>query len=208
MQINESIGAARKYLQGKKTLFCCMTGGLYVLGVWLGFWEWDERVLAMFGLGGLAFLRVALVAKTNTDTHGQSQTGTNGTPTNIIKLPLLMVLPMMLALASGCTAPRDVAGKTLVTTVQSVDAAMQGWGAWVRAGQASAQDEAKVKAFYERYQMAELAAEKAYEAWCASPHGATGEQSAWTTAAAALRAAQKDLLAVLDRTGQQTERKK
>lgn len=203
MQINESIGATKKFLQGKKTLFCCVIGGLYVLGVWLGFWEWDERVLAMFGLGGLAFLRVALVAKTNTDQHGQSQTGTDA-PASGPRTNLLLMLPMMLALASGCTAPRDVAGKTLVTTVQSVDAAMQGWGAWVRAGQASAQDEAKVKAFYERYQTAELAAENAYEAWCAS---GDANKTGWDSAAAALRAAQKDLLGVLDRTGQ-TERKK
>lgn len=54
------MNSLREKLQGKKTYFAVAIGLLYLVGVWAGFWEWDEKVLAAFGLGGIAFLRVAL----------------------------------------------------------------------------------------------------------------------------------------------------
>lgn len=59
----ENLEKARVFLQGKKTYFVTLVGLLYVVGVWAGFWELDEKMLALFGLGGLAFLRSAFAAK-------------------------------------------------------------------------------------------------------------------------------------------------
>jgi hypothetical protein len=47
-------------LSGKKTYFAVAIGILYLAGVWLGFWPFDEKILAAFGLSGLAFLRSAV----------------------------------------------------------------------------------------------------------------------------------------------------
>lgn len=44
-------------LRGKKTYITVAAGLVYVAGCLLGIWDFDERVLAAFGLGGIAFLR-------------------------------------------------------------------------------------------------------------------------------------------------------
>lgn len=47
-------------VSGKKTYLAVAIGGLYLIGCWAGVWEFDEKVLAGVGLGGLAFLRMAV----------------------------------------------------------------------------------------------------------------------------------------------------
>lgn len=54
--------------------------------------------------------------------------------------------------STGCQNPERTAYQSTGVVVLSVDAAMNGWGDYVRAGKASAEDEAKVKAAYLKYQ--------------------------------------------------------
>ena len=48
------------FLQGKKTYFTVAIAILYVGGACLGFWDLSDEVLAVFGLGALAFLRAGI----------------------------------------------------------------------------------------------------------------------------------------------------
>jgi hypothetical protein len=48
------------FLQGKKTYFTVAIAILYVGGAFLGFWDLSDEVLAVFGLGALAFLRAGI----------------------------------------------------------------------------------------------------------------------------------------------------
>lgn len=50
----------RSALKGKKTYLAVAIGLLYLLGVWAGFWKFDETVLGALGLSGLAFLRAGV----------------------------------------------------------------------------------------------------------------------------------------------------
>lgn len=54
--------------------------------------------------------------------------------------------------STGCQNPERTAYQTTGVVVLSVDAAMNGWGDYVRAGKASVDDQAKVKAAYMKYQ--------------------------------------------------------
>ena len=103
-------------------------------------------------------------------------------------LPVLLAAALLVP-AAGCTTPQNSAGRSLATVTQTVDGAMQGWASWVALGQATAGDEAKVKAVYAKYQLAEQAAERAYLVYTK-----TGSADPWTAAAASLRASQTDLL--------------
>jgi hypothetical protein len=51
---------AIEFLKGKRTYGLAAIGLLYVGGVYLGWWSWDEKVLAGLGLGALATLRSAI----------------------------------------------------------------------------------------------------------------------------------------------------
>jgi hypothetical protein len=51
---------AIEFLKGKKTYFTAAIGVLYIGGCYLGFYEFDEKVLAVLGLGAVAFLRSGL----------------------------------------------------------------------------------------------------------------------------------------------------
>jgi hypothetical protein len=44
-------------LKGKKTYFTAAIALLYLAGTWLGFYEFDEKILAAFGITSIAFLR-------------------------------------------------------------------------------------------------------------------------------------------------------
>ena len=77
----------------------------------------------------------------------------------------------------------------MASTVQTVDAAMKGWATFVAIGGATAQQEASVKAVYEKYQACQRVAEKAYVAAAVS-----GDRNSFTVAADAMRAVQVDLL--------------
>jgi hypothetical protein len=47
-------------LKGKKTYFCAVLGLIYIGGSMLGFYEFDEKVLAGIGAGALMSLRAAI----------------------------------------------------------------------------------------------------------------------------------------------------
>lgn len=107
------------------------------------------------------------------------------------RLPNIAIVGLMLLMA-GCASFQSTAGKTLATTVQTVDAAMQGWAAYVVIGNPTPQQQAAVKTAYQKYQAAEAIAEKAYVLASAS-----GDQSGWTVAASTLRQCQADLLLLI-----------
>lgn len=69
-----------------------------------------------------------------------------------ISISLLLLAALFL---SGCTTtPTDHAAKTLAATVQTVDAAMQGYGLAVALNRVSTSDQAQVRQLYENYQAA------------------------------------------------------
>lgn len=89
---------------------------------------------------------------------------------------------------SGC-ATQNAPGRILATTAQTVDSAMQAWASYVALERATPAQESAVRALYAKYQAAESAAQNAYVA------GAnTSDPSAFAKASAELRAAQTDLL--------------
>jgi hypothetical protein len=53
---------------------------------------------------------------------------------------------------TGCRSPEQAAYRATGSVALAVDAAMRGWGDYVRAGLATPQQEATVKGAYERYQ--------------------------------------------------------
>lgn len=106
-----------------------------------------------------------------------------------------VVLAIILALCvpgcmGGCQNPERTAYQTTGVVVFSVDAAMNGWGDYVRAGKASAEDEAKVKAAYEKYQAIVRTQRSVVLAAVNSPEG----EAAFTTALNAIEAARIDLI--------------
>ena len=74
-----------EFLKGKKTYFAAAIGLLYLAGVYLGFWSFDEKILAFFGLSALAFLRYGL----------------GKTTLPLLLLPLLLVTGCQTALNSN-----------------------------------------------------------------------------------------------------------
>lgn len=70
-------------LKGKRTYYVVTLGVLYVLGALLGFYELDEKILAVFGLGGLGFLRAALGKTVDLKVGSGTQEGRKeGSPLN------------------------------------------------------------------------------------------------------------------------------
>jgi hypothetical protein len=116
-------------LRGKKTYLAAAMGAVYVLGALAGLWEWDEKIVALFFAGGLASLRAGVAR--------------NGS---------MMLVAM--ATLTGCSTPERTAYQATGTVAVTVDAAMLGWGDYVRAGRATPEDEALVKAAYQHYQAA------------------------------------------------------
>lgn len=110
-------------------------------------------------------------------------------PSTLSDLPGLILL-LILLLAPGCVT--QTPGRVLATTVQTVDAAMQGWATWVALGHATSEQELAVRGAYDRYQAFQRAAEAAYVA-----AAKTSDPSVFQRAAAALKAAQDDLLYLL-----------
>ena len=90
----------------------------------------------------------------------------------------MVALSLML---EGCATYRQNAGKLLASTALAVDAAMRGWREVVHMGKATPEQEAKVKAAFEKYQLAQSAAEAAYTLLMTM-----GDKSAWPTASAQL----------------------
>lgn len=109
-------------------------------------------------------------------------------------LPLngaVIVLLCSALVLSGCQT-ENAAGRLLASTVQTVDAAMSGWGTYVATGKATEADEAAVRQAYAKYQAAEALAERAYFASVQ-----TGDGSAWQRARDELIASRNELLALL-----------
>jgi len=61
---------------------------------------------------------------------------------------------LVLLLFSGCATTETNSYKIIGSIAVTVDAAMNGWGDYVRAGKASAEDELVVKGAYQQYQEA------------------------------------------------------
>lgn len=165
-------------LQGKKTYLAVAIGLLYLLGVWAGLWKLDESVLAAVGLGSIAFLRAWVK--------------------NLLPAVALtgFSLSMVCGSLTGCSTP-NAAGRVLSSTALTVDSAMQGWGAWVRAGQATPADEAAVKRAYEVYQASMQVARRAYAAYYN-----TGDRTIWETAATQLETNRDLLLSIVQQLQQ------
>lgn len=107
-------------------------------------------------------------------------------------LTLWATIWIIVTFASGCSTT-NTAGRLLATTVQSVDAGMQGWWTYEVLGYATPDQVALVRESYGEYQAAELLAEDAYVAYAK-----TGDESAWQRAADGLRGAQGHLLQLLE----------
>ena len=107
---------------------------------------------------------------------------------------LAFFLAAALILFPGCqTTTTDTAARVLVSAVQSVDAAMQGWAHYVALGKATPAQETAVYNAYVKYQRAESAAQTALLVTLDNH-----DDPIWTQARDALTAAQKDLLQLVD----------
>lgn len=97
---------------------------------------------------------------------------------------------------SGCgSTPEATATHLAGTTVATVDSAMQAWGDWVRAGNATQAQMDAVKAAYAKYYAAATASDKALEAYVAAKaSNPNADRSTYTAAIAAAQSAQSELL--------------
>jgi hypothetical protein len=126
-----NIDTIRTSLQGKKTYIAAGMGVIYIAGVFLGLWDWDERVLGVFGLSGLAFLRAAVPAQKAEGTRQNEEAGKAAI--NGLFAPLLLVA--LLAGVSGCgTLSKDgvyQGDDVLFRADQSITATYDGLHAFV-----------------------------------------------------------------------------
>ena len=74
----------------------------------------------------------------------------------------LLCLIACVALVAGCATWQDAGGKTLASIDVTVDAGMRGWFAYTKNHEISEAEHARVKALYEKYQLAFEAMEQAY----------------------------------------------
>lgn len=111
-----------------------------------------------------------------------------------LALIAVLLMPSALVVTVGCSGGCANAERTAYVStgvvIVTVDQAMNGWGDYVRAGKASAGDEAKVKAAYQKYQAAIFALEPAVLAAVNAPD----KQAALTTAFNAIDAAKINLI--------------
>jgi hypothetical protein len=108
-----------------------------------------------------------------------------------VVIALTTFLAMTTPLFSGCKT--DTAGRVLVTSVQAVDSAMQGWANYVALGKATPAQELAVFTAYEKYQSDESAAQFALLVTLDNHN-----DPLWTRARDALTAAQSDLLKLVN----------
>jgi hypothetical protein len=74
--------------------------------------------------------------------------------TSLIPCCLAMLGLSAALLCAGCKSPEVAAYRTVGGVAATVDAAMNAWGDWVRAGKATADDETRVRSAYIKYQNA------------------------------------------------------
>lgn len=114
---------------------------------------------------------------------------------NKAKVLLAVVLALCVpGCMGGCQNPERSAYVTTGLVIVSVDGAMKGWGDYVRAGKASAGDEAKVKAAYEKYQAVVRTQRAAVLSAINSPEG----ESAFNAALNAIDAAKLELINLIE----------
>lgn len=109
------------------------------------------------------------------------------------KLFTSIILGLSLIAAPVMFTACQTAGKTLATTVQTVDGAMQGWAMWVALGKSTPAQEAQVKLAYEKYQAAESIAKNAILDGIK-----TGNQSGWAAVSAALTNSRTELINLIN----------
>lgn len=96
-------------------------------------------------------------------------------------------------LLAGCATTEQSAYRTIGTITIAVDGAMNGWGDYVRSGQASATQEASVRSAYGQYQNAMRSLKVMVMTWKAQPDGA----SKLDTALAMTQAASGSLITLI-----------
>lgn len=106
------------------------------------------------------------------------------------KAVLAIVLALCVPSFMGCQNPERTAYQTTGVVVYTVDAAMNGWGDYVRAGKASAEEEVRVKAAYQQYQAVVRTQRTVVMSALNKPDG----EAAFTTALNAIDAARIDLI--------------
>lgn len=110
-------------------------------------------------------------------------------------------LTAFIVMLSGCaTSFQDASGKTLASVAQSVDSAMKSWAMYVVTANPPADQQAKVRDIYTKYQVSFDAALKAYNAAVI-----TKDKTAWEQASAALLSAQASLLSIVQAFNLQTK---
>lgn len=97
----------------------------------------------------------------------------------------------LMALLIGCATTQDNAGKLLASSAVTVDGAMKGWAAWVAQGQATDDQQAKVRTAYAQYQASMSVAQAAFNTLVA-----TGDASGWQKASTVLTTNQQALMAL------------
>ena len=98
----------------------------------------------------------------------------------------------LLFTSTGCVTFRDRSGKTLASIVHTVEAGMKAWATFVAIGGATPQQEASVKALYEKYQACERMAESAYVSAALN-----GDKDGFARAVTVLQAIRSDLLLLI-----------
>lgn len=107
---------------------------------------------------------------------------------------LLLIALALMTTGTACQNLEKNAYRTIGTTAVLVDGAMNGWGDYVRAGKASAEDEAAVKATYQKYQRSMATLRSAVVAYKTAPEG----QAALETALQAVSAASGELILLIE----------
>lgn len=103
-------------------------------------------------------------------------------------------LPLMLLPGCGST-PEATATHIAGAQVSAVDAALQAWGEWVRAGNATQAQKDAVKSAYDKYFAVATAEKHALEAYVsAKAEDTNADGSTYAAALAVAKAAQFDLL--------------
>jgi hypothetical protein len=90
-----------EFIKGKKTYFAAAIAALYLAGVYLEFWAFDEKVLAAIGITALATLRAAIPKD---------------------KVPLLLslaVLSLAAVILTGCATWSPPPGSTITVTASN-----------------------------------------------------------------------------------------
>ena len=105
-----------------------------------------------------------------------------------------LLLTLSLAFAciwlTACATVEQGAYRTIGATVTLVDASMNGWGDYVRAGKATDAQQAQVRALYLKYQGAMRVAKVAIISLKSSP----ADEAQWLTISTAFSAAANELI--------------